>query len=161
MVNRLILFTAVFFIAACGASTAPKTVSVEWQSLTEAGKTIPADHHVVITFGASWCVPCKKEIPAWDHLAGLLKEAPLTFVVVNLDSDRSDGEAFLNGLDVQNMAIIFDPKHQLVETFQPPAMPTTYMLSPQCEILFTHKGYYKGDEKKLLEKVREVLRTAD
>ena len=43
----------------------------------------------VLTFGASWCKPCAKELPAWDKIAPDYK-GKVTFVAVDLDGDADD-----------------------------------------------------------------------
>src|SRR3954464_15868525 len=47
----------------------------------------------VLTFGASWCKPCAKELPAWDKIAPDYK-GKVEFVAVDLDSERETGKSF-------------------------------------------------------------------
>lgn len=72
---------------------------------------------VVMTFGGSWCKPCKKELPAWDRLAGKWA-GKVVFIAVNLDNDKAKGKKFMDGLKVRKMLRAYGPR-------RPPPPPTS------------------------------------
>ena len=113
---------------------------------------------VVLSFGASWCVPCKKELPAWERLSKKYKKSEVTFVAVNIDNSRDKGKKFFSELGVKNMTTLFDPNKGSVDTYDPPTMPSTFLIDTKGIVREVHAGYRSGDERdlaKLIEKYRK------
>ena len=105
---------------------------------------------VVITFGGSWCKPCKKELPAWDRLAGKWA-GKVTFVAINLDHDAAKGKKFMAGLKLKNLVQLFAPedKAAAADIYAPPAQPSSYVIDPNGIVRKLHQSYYSGDETKM------------
>jgi thiol-disulfide isomerase/thioredoxin len=107
---------------------------------------------VVITFGASWCGPCKKELAAWDTLAGRYVEKA-TFVAVNIDNDPRKGERFVEKLQIRNLRVVYSPEEDTTSTDaylgDKATFPTTFVIDPVGKVRHVHAGYRKGDEHKL------------
>jgi thiol-disulfide isomerase/thioredoxin len=106
---------------------------------------------VVITFGASWCKPCKEELPAWEKLAKAYRAAgkPVTFIAVNIDEDGAAGRAFVAKAKLAAMLAAYDPSRASADAYDPPTMPTTYVIDPNGLVRVRHEGYRKGDDGKL------------
>lgn len=115
---------------------------------------------VVLTFGASWCKPCKKELPAYEKLAKRYKEqgAKVRFVAVNIDSERRKADRFVAETNVKIMSVVFDPAGKAVDRYEPETMPTTYVLDGKGIVRDVHNGYVKGDEKKIMRVVDSLLK---
>jgi len=105
---------------------------------------------VVMTFGGSWCKPCKKELPAWDKLAGKWA-GKVTFVAINLDHDPAKGKKFMDGLKLKNLLRVYAPedKAPAADIYTPPSQPTSYVIDPRGVVKKLHTSYYKGDEDKM------------
>jgi cytochrome c biogenesis protein CcmG, thiol:disulfide interchange protein DsbE len=115
---------------------------------------------VVLTFGASWCAPCKKELPAYEKLAAgyAARGAKVSFLAINIDSERAKGEAFVDQAGLKHVAAGFDPAKSSVDSYDPPKMPTTFVLRGGV-VRHVHAGYAAGDEKKLAVVIdRELAR---
>lgn len=114
---------------------------------------------VVLSFGASWCVPCKHELPAWQALAATYaaRRAPVVFVAVNVDESRERGKQFTDALGLRDMRVLFDPAQHAVQRYDPPTMPTTYIIDPRGVVRYVHPGYQPGDEQKLAAKLDGLL----
>ncbi len=111
---------------------------------------------VVLTFGASWCKPCRKELPEYNKLAKKYKKAgaDVVFVAVNIDSERDNANRFLKETGVSTaMRVGFDPNGNAVDKYEPGTMPTTYIIDDRGIVHDVHAGYEKGDEKKIEKKV--------
>jgi thiol-disulfide isomerase/thioredoxin len=112
---------------------------------------------VVLTFGASWCKPCKKELPAYDKLAAQHKsDQGVVFVAINIDSERANADKFLAETGVKNLVVGFDPGSATVEKYQPGTMPTTYVIDGNGIVRDVHAGYEKGDEAKIARAVAKL-----
>jgi thiol-disulfide isomerase/thioredoxin len=95
---------------------------------------------VLLNLWATWCVPCRKEMPALDALQGKLGGPGFEVVAVNIDTrDADKPKRFLNEIGVDKLAYYADPS---AKTFQDLkaigrafGMPTTLLIDPRgCEI---------------------------
>jgi thiol-disulfide isomerase/thioredoxin len=116
---------------------------------------------VVVTFGASWCDPCKKELPALERLARRYQKrrARVAFLAVNIDNERTKGARFMKQAGLRAVRAVFDRKKSTVESFDPPKMPTTFILRGGVA-RSVHAGYAPGDEKKLAGAIDRELAAA-
>ena len=73
------------------------------------------DKVVVVTFGASWCAPCKKELPALEKIAQKFADSKasagnVVIIAVNIDSERSKGAKFMKEAGLSRVIQAFDTK---------------------------------------------------
>jgi peroxiredoxin len=136
---------------------------VELDAKTAKGKNFRlkdmAGKWVVYTFGASWCGPCSKELPAWDHVAPKFAGKAL-FVAVNIDDKQSDGEAFLSDLKLKHVFPVFMPQEssQAIKSYDPAHMPSTFVIDPDGVVRYVHMGYDKGDEDKFAVELGKLIK---
>jgi thiol-disulfide isomerase/thioredoxin len=125
-----------------------------------AGKTVKLksykDRVVVLTFGASWCKPCKKELPAFEKLAKKYDTKKVIFLAVNIDSKLSKGKAFAKTAGLNKVLALFDPQSSTVESYEPPTMPSTFIIKKGI-VKHVHAGYRDGDIKKLKKLINKEL----
>ncbi len=111
----------------------------------------------MITFGASWCKPCAKELPAWDKLAPEWKDK-VAFVAVDLDSEIGEGKAFHKKLKLKNMTLVYlSPDSAIAAKYGSDHMPTTVLADPQGVIRYIRGGFEKGDVDGEVKKMKETL----
>ena len=111
----------------------------------------------VLTFGASWCKPCAKELPAWDKIAPDYK-GKVTFVAVDLDSDAGEGKNFHKKLKLANMTRAYlNPDSAVAAKYGGDHMPTTVLADPEGVIRYIRGGFEKGDVDGEVKKMREQL----
>jgi len=101
---------------------------------------------VMLTFGASWCKPCAKELPAWDKLAPDYK-GKVEFVAVDLDSKIDDGKRFHDkDVKLKNMTRVYlSPDSAVAAKYGSDHMPTTVLADPQGVIRYIRGGFEKAD----------------
>ena len=129
------------------------------------GKTFkvkPIKGWKMLTFGASWCKPCAKELPAWDKIAPAWKDK-VTFVAVDLDSEVDTGKAFHKKLKLKNMTLVYlSPDSAIAAKYGSDHMPTTVLVDPQGVIRYIRGGFEKGDVdgevKKMKAKLAELVK---
>lgn len=104
---------------------------------------------VILTFGASWCKPCNRELPAYETLSKSYDRKDVVFIAVNIDSELAAGRKFIQKAGLKNVIAGYDPGKSSVESWEPPTMPTTFVIDRKGIVRHVHRGYEGGDEKKL------------
>jgi len=95
---------------------------------------------VVLDFWASWCVPCRRSFPWLNEMHAKYGDDGLVIIGVNLDQEQSEAEAFLQEFPAQ-FQIHFDESKTLATKYEVVAMPSSYVLGPDGEILKRHYGF--------------------
>ena len=112
---------------------------------------------VLFSFNASWCQPCKKELPALDKIAPKLAGKVL-FIAVNIDNDVNDGHGFITGLKLRHIFPVFMPDENspAMKAYDPDKMPSMFVMDPKGTIQLVEYGFNKGDEDKLVTKLQSL-----
>ena len=116
---------------------------------------------VVIAFWATWCKPCRKELPAIKDVYEKYKDKELTILAISIDSPRSLSKVktFVKKSKLPYEFLI-DPNGEQSTKLQVKDIPYTLLANKSGEIVYTHRGYREGDEKELDEKIAELLNSA-
>lgn len=112
----------------------------------------------VVSFWATWCVPCKKEIKNMrDKLAGWHKEADFEYMTVSIDESRAEGlvrsYAKAQGWD---FPYYIDPNSDLKRSLNFQNVPFTIIVDRNGKVAFMHSGYEEGGEEEVFAKVKEL-----
>lgn len=112
---------------------------------------------VLINFWASWCGPCRQEMPELDTIHQ--KYAGLGFTVfgVNVEQDRAMADKVLRDIPV-SFPILFDDANQVSELYGVDAMPVTVLVDRRGEIRYMHRGYKPGYEDQYEAQVRALIK---
>ncbi len=103
---------------------------------------------VVLSFWASWCGPCREELPA---LAELQKERPdLAIYAVNVDRDKSMARKFLAQTPFE-LPIIWDNESLAMGQYEVLSMPTMFLLDGNGTVKFRKTGYSRANGLKELQ----------
>ena len=136
---------------------------VELDAKTAAGKHFRlkdmAGKWVLYTFGASWCEPCHKELPAWDKIAPKLGGKVL-FVAVNINTDEKEGRTFVDSLKLKHVFPVFlsDEDSPAMKAYDPAKMPSTFVIDPEGVVQIVQYGYHKGDEDQLARTLADLTK---
>tara|TARA_B100001996_G_C18391696_1_gene489427 strand:- start:63 stop:572 length:510 start_codon:yes stop_codon:yes gene_type:complete len=85
----------------------------------------------IMNFWATWCAPCKKEMPSLDQIH---KVDGITVIPVNLEAkNQKKTKKFYNDLKIKNLSIYFDNNMKLVRLFKLRGVPTTIILNKNME----------------------------
>jgi peroxiredoxin len=112
---------------------------------------------VLIDFWASWCAPCKEEMPFLEGLYKRLRSQGLVVVGVSVDAERENAMGFIGKMKV-SFPIVHDGKHAIADRFKPPRMPTSYILDKEGKIRHVHEGWRKEDARKVEQEITALLR---
>ena len=112
---------------------------------------------VLLNFWASWCGPCRQEMPLLDALHKRYKKVGFTVLGVNVESDSSKARKYLSSVKVQ-FPILFDTTNQVSKTYKVEAMPTTIIIDRNGNMRYLHTGYKPGYENDYRKQVKKLLR---
>ena len=113
---------------------------------------------VVLNLWATWCVPCRTEMPALDRLQGTLSGDGLE--VVPLSIDRGGLEAvrkFYSEINVRNLAIYTDPSGQALRAVGAVGLPTTFIINRAGQEVGRTVGPAEWDAPEIAEILRPVI----
>ena len=89
---------------------------------------------IIINFWATWCTPCKKEMPSLDHLYQNNNFKNLEILAINVeDSNIQKAKNFFVDLDIKKLEIFFDYNLKLVNAFKLRGVPTTILINKKGE----------------------------
>ena len=89
---------------------------------------------LIMNFWATWCAPCKEEMPSLDQLEKKLESLEIAIFPINLEKKNiKKTKIFFEQLKIKNINFFFDPELKLVKLFSLRGVPTT--------ILFNRKGH--------------------
>ena len=121
---------------------------VDWASLEGAV--------VLVDFWASWCGPCKEEMPVLEALTQKYAAQGLVIVGVNIDSSRKKMNQFLERTPV-SFRIVHDRKLVVANRYEPETMPTSYFIGRDGKVRYVHEGFEKGDSANIEARIKALL----
>jgi peroxiredoxin len=112
---------------------------------------------VMINFWATWCGPCRQEMPLLDDLYGRYERVGFTLLGVNIDDDSRRAMKMIEELGV-NFPVLFDESKDVSKLYAVDAMPVTVLVDREGMVRHVHHGYKPGYEEKYLTEIRSLLR---
>ena len=115
---------------------------------------------IIISFWATWCKPCKKEL---NNIAEVYEDwqdqTGVKLVAISIDDTRSKSKVapYINASD-WDYEIYLDPNGDLKRAMGVSTVPHTFLLNGKNEIVWQHKGYNDGDEMELLKEIKQLVK---
>ncbi|MES1205716.1 MAG: TlpA disulfide reductase family protein [Pseudomonadota bacterium] len=100
---------------------------------------------VLLDVWASWCVPCKKELPMLDAIARRLGARGVEVLAVSIDQKRTNVVKFLDSQPRWALTVAHDPRGAIADTLQPDKMPTSYVIDRTGVIRYVNGGFEPAD----------------
>ena len=119
-------------------------------NLQEVDLTNKKGNIMIINFWASWCLPCKREMPSLEKLSNTFPE--IKIYAINMEQpNKLRARDFFRSIGVASLDIYFDPKFELVKQFKMRGLPTSILIDKNGkefgrvigEIDFTDKEFIK------------------
>ncbi|MEM7432434.1 MAG: TlpA disulfide reductase family protein [Pseudomonadota bacterium] len=112
---------------------------------------------VMINFWATWCGPCRQEMPLLDALYDRYERVGFSLLGVNIDDDSSKAMDMVSELGV-SFPVLFDARKEVSRMYDVDAMPVTILLDREGNVRHVHQGYKPGYEDLYLDEIRSLLR---
>jgi thiol-disulfide isomerase/thioredoxin len=112
---------------------------------------------VLINFWASWCGPCREEMPLLNSLHKKYEALGFTVLGVNVEEDTRKARDFLKDFPV-DFPVLLDKENRVSKQYKVIAMPTTVLVDRDGNVRYLHKGYKSGDEAKYQKMVKKLVR---
>lgn len=115
---------------------------------------------MIISFWATWCKPCKKELDAInEEYAELQKETGVKLIAISIDDARSCGKV-VTDVKVKGWTyeVYIDENQDFKRAMNVNNVPHTFLVDGNGHIVWSHNSYAEGDEEKLFENVRKLVK---
>ncbi len=112
---------------------------------------------VMINFWASWCGPCRQEMPLLDQMYKRYSPLGFTLLGVNGEANSKDAEKLLANVPV-SFPVLFDKENKVSKMYDVNAMPSTVFIDRKGNLRYLHRGYKPGDESEYLNQIRALLK---
>ena len=111
---------------------------------------------VLINFWASWCGPCRQEMPLLSDMHERYKSLGFTVLGINVEEDSSDARRLLGKMPV-SFPVLLDNTSSVSKKYDVAAMPSTVIVDRDGNMRYLHKGYKPGLEELYLQQVRKLI----
>jgi thiol-disulfide isomerase/thioredoxin len=110
-------------------------------------------HWVFVHFWASWCGPCRREMPSIAKITDLLADSDIEFVLVNTAETEDTIFSFL-GIVAPDLVPLLDSDGLVTEAWQPRGLPATFLVDPDGRIRYQALGGREWEKPAYLDFLR-------
>jgi peroxiredoxin len=112
---------------------------------------------VLVNFWASWCGPCRQEMPILEQLNRQYRNKGVALIGVNVEPDSAAATSWLKATPV-SFPILFDVDSKVSKLYEVQGMPNTVILDRKGVVRYIHRGYSPGAENEYLDQIRALIR---
>ena len=147
------------FIFSDGTKTLPNPVVLDMdENVVEIGSN---GNILVINFWATWCAPCKKEMPSLNNLAKNMKYDDLRIITVASGRNSKEAiESFFSDNDLVNLNKFRDPRGKIAMSYGVTALPTTVVIDPSGKEIGRIIGDIDWNTENIRAFFRNLLKTS-
>ena len=153
------ILVALLAVPVCGA--AADGPAPDFQLASAGGKAVSLAQYkgqvVMINFWATWCGPCRSEMPVLEQLHKKYKPMGFTMIGVNVEPDSAGAVDWLKATPV-SFPILFDTDSKVSKLYAVSGMPSTVIVDRKGQMRYLHRGYKPGDENQYLDQIRALVR---
>ena len=110
---------------------------------------------VIVNFWATWCPPCRAELPSMNRAWAKIKDDDVVMIAVNVGEDEDTIFSFMGDYPI-DFLMLMDQNSQVIESWPVKGLPTTYIVDPQGRLYYRAIGSRAWDSDTLLNKVRQL-----
>lgn len=116
---------------------------------------------VIISFWATWCAPCKKELNTINDVYDVWQdETGVNLVAVSIDDEKTKSQVpvYVNG-KAWDFLVLMDPNGDFKRAMGVNNVPHTFLIDKEGNIVYSHNNYAPGDEDNLFMEVKKLVST--
>jgi peroxiredoxin len=125
------------------------------------GETLRLSDHrgevILLNFWASWCGPCRQEMPLLNAINDRYSKLGFSVIGVNVDKDSALADKLLKDIPIA-FPVLYDNLSMVSSTYDVSAMPTTVLIDRDGNMRYIHKGYKPGMELDYEKQIRELIK---
>lgn len=111
---------------------------------------------LVVNFWATWCTPCREELPAMSRTAAELEPLGVRFITVAMGQTAAEVRQFLAMLDFPLTKLV-DPDASVSENWRVQGLPTSYVVDPQGRLVLRIVGNYDWDDSEIKQRIADLV----
>ena len=146
---------------ATAAPLAPTTLAPDFTLRTLDGQKLRLGEQrgrvVLVNFWATWCGPCRQEMPHLNKLYEKYKASGFVLLGVNVDDDSAQAVGVATKLGV-TFPVLPDADKRVSRQYDLSAMPSTVLIDRDGKVRFVHRGYREGVEQNYEAQIRALLK---
>jgi peroxiredoxin len=112
---------------------------------------------LIVNFWATWCPPCRAEMPAFNRMWHKLDHRHTQFVAINVGEDADTIFTFISEQEL-DFPILLDPDGREIERWPMKALPTTFIIDTDGNIRYRAVGSREWDQNDYIELIRRLVR---
>jgi peroxiredoxin len=160
---RHLLITTCLSLAALAASASvtPQAPAPDFTLKSAEGRNLRLQEQrgqvVLVNFWASWCGPCKVEMPHLNKLHDKYRASGVTLLGVNIDDDARHGAATAAKWGIR-FPVLLDADKRVTRLYDLGSMPATVLIDRDGKVRYLHRGYREGMEAQYEAQIRELVK---
>ena len=159
--NLLAAALATACVAASAAAPVANAVAPDFTLRGADGRNVRLDELrgqvVLVNFWATWCGPCREEMPRLDTLYKKYGKSGFVLLGVNVDDDPHTALATAAKLGV-SFPVLLDTDKKVSKLYDLNTMPSTIVIDRDGKVRYLHRGYREGTEGDYEQQIRGLLK---
>lgn len=123
------------------------------------GKVVSLQHYrgrpVIINFWATWCPPCREELPSMNRAWEKIKDENIAMIAINVGEDEDTIFTFMGDYPI-NFDLLLDTSGEVIAQWPIKGLPTTFILDADGHLVYRAIGGREWDADELLDRVRAL-----
>ncbi len=163
MFSRIFILLIAFFTLTINAATALELGDVpsDYLGKDSNGDAVSLKDHkgkiVVISFWASWCPPCLKELPILENIQNKVGEDKVKVIAINFKEDRKKYRKITKLLSSLNLTVTHDKRGTIGKKFGVEAIPNLFIVGKNGELVFHNVGYGDSSIDEIVKVINQQL----
>ena len=161
MLKALALAAALWASTPVLAAVTPQAAAPDFTLKSAEGRNLRLQEQrgqvVLVNFWASWCGPCKQEMPHLNRLYDKYRASGFTLLAVNIDDDARHGAATAAKWGLK-FPVLLDADKTVTKLYDLGAMPSTVLIDRDGRVRYLHRGYREGVEDTYERQIRELVK---
>jgi peroxiredoxin len=161
MRNPIAVIAAVLVLSAPALAGAPGAAAPQFSLAARGGQNVSLAQYkgqvVMLNFWASWCGPCRQEMPLLESIYKKYHKLGFTMLGVNVEPDTQAANEWLKATPV-SFPILYDTESKVSKLYDVAGMPTSVIIDRAGKVRMVHRSYRPGDENEYLDSIRTLIR---